>query len=495
MRTGRRARAPSTHPQGEESAHVHPPFPHLRSPRRCRRGAGRARAGRRRRRPATATTATCRASPVAPCCRSRPTPMAPAGAGLVTPANDPDGDGKTVINGIQFPTPSQPVEGFSGIVEGAGPASGWRWPTTATAARPNSRDFNIRAYYVPSKPRLRDGVRDGIEFSDRRSVRFDIEFTGPPSACSRVPRSINEGRAERVLTGGDIDLESVSESARRHAVGRRRVRSVLDPADRHARGPSCSRPRRTRSSSPNTPTCRRTRHVAAQWRLRRHGRSRRTAATCTRSSSGHRRRYGRHASSYESTGGRRDRRADATSRRIYEFDLHHRTWNRMAADYGTDGRALRRRRPGARLAPPAGHRARQRRRRADLSGTCTRSTSGTSGTDGIAAQDAGRRPGRDPRPGPRVAAADPHRRHRARRRNPFRVACESIEALRVVERRELLLGCDNNFPNTAATRPGRRQRAHHRADPVSSERPGPSASHARRPALVSGTRTTDDAGR
>src|SRR5215218_1277158 len=39
-------------------------------------------------------------------------PGPPAGAGLVTPANG------GVINGIHFPTPSQPVEGFSGIVAG-----------------------------------------------------------------------------------------------------------------------------------------------------------------------------------------------------------------------------------------------------------------------------------------------------------------------------------------------------------------------------------------
>jgi glycerophosphoryl diester phosphodiesterase len=31
--------------------------------------------------------------------------------------------------------------------------------------------------------------------------------------------------------------------------------------------------------------------------------------------------------------------------------------------------------------------------------------------------------------------------------DPFRVTCESIEALRILNRREVLLGCDNNFPN------------------------------------------------
>jgi len=31
--------------------------------------------------------------------------------------------------------------------------------------------------------------------------------------------------------------------------------------------------------------------------------------------------------------------------------------------------------------------------------------------------------------------------------DPFRVTCESIEALHVLSHAQLLLGCDNNFPN------------------------------------------------
>jgi glycerophosphoryl diester phosphodiesterase len=32
--------------------------------------------------------------------------------------------------------------------------------------------------------------------------------------------------------------------------------------------------------------------------------------------------------------------------------------------------------------------------------------------------------------------------------DPFRVTCESIEAVHVISHSRLLLGCDNNFPNT-----------------------------------------------
>ena len=31
--------------------------------------------------------------------------------------------------------------------------------------------------------------------------------------------------------------------------------------------------------------------------------------------------------------------------------------------------------------------------------------------------------------------------------NPFRVICESVEAIRVLDRDQVLVGCDNNFPN------------------------------------------------
>ena len=38
--------------------------------------------------------------------------------------------------------------------------------------------------------------------------------------------------------------------------------------------------------------------------------------------------------------------------------------------------------------------------------------------------------------------------------NPFRVTCESVEAVHVVGRGRLLVGCDNNLPNTGRN-PGR----------------------------------------
>ena len=60
----------------------------------------------------------------------------------------PSGAAIPSANGITFPRPSQPVEGFSAIVDGRRPARSWRCPTTATAPRPRHVDFLIRAYYI-----------------------------------------------------------------------------------------------------------------------------------------------------------------------------------------------------------------------------------------------------------------------------------------------------------------------------------------------------------
>ena len=37
--------------------------------------------------------------------------------------------------------------------------------------------------------------------------------------------------------------------------------------------------------------------------------------------------------------------------------------------------------------------------------------------------------------------------------NPFRVTRESVEAIHPTSGNDLLIGCDNNLPNPAATRP------------------------------------------
>jgi hypothetical protein len=122
-----------------------------------------------------------------------------SGADVPNAMNDPDGDKE--INGIQFPTPSQPVEGFSGIVEGRARGEWLALADNGFGNKANSRDFNIRAYYVKPDFKTADGgdgdvkVRHWIQFSDPRGViGFPI---------------VNEGTKKRVLTGADIDPESI----------------------------------------------------------------------------------------------------------------------------------------------------------------------------------------------------------------------------------------------------------------------------------------------
>ncbi len=119
----------------------------------------------------------------------------PAGAALVT------GDNGGVINGVHFPTPSQPVEGFSAIVEGRRGGEYLAMPDNGFGTKLNSADFNIRAYYIrPDFKTARGGSGDVevgsyIEFSDPRGV-FGFPI-------------VNEATRGRVLTGADIDPESL----------------------------------------------------------------------------------------------------------------------------------------------------------------------------------------------------------------------------------------------------------------------------------------------
>jgi hypothetical protein len=105
------------------------------------------------------------------------------------------------FNGIEFPRPSQPVIGFSAIVDGRRPGEYLAMPDNGYGGKANSRDFLIRAYsIVPDFETARGGsggvtVGDYVEFSDPHDViGFDI---------------VNDGTADRLLTGGDIDPESL----------------------------------------------------------------------------------------------------------------------------------------------------------------------------------------------------------------------------------------------------------------------------------------------
>ncbi len=102
------------------------------------------------------------------------------------------------INGISFPTPSQPVQGFSAIVAGRHPGEYLAMADNGFGNKANSADFLLRAYYIrPDFKTARHGMGDGRgrrlrQFSDPNNViGFPIQ------------------RPDRLLTGADLDPESL----------------------------------------------------------------------------------------------------------------------------------------------------------------------------------------------------------------------------------------------------------------------------------------------
>ena len=113
----------------------------------------------------------------------------------------PSGAALTTTNGITFPRPSQPVEGFSAIVDGRRPGEILAMPDNGYGAKATSADFLIRAYYLrPDFKTARGGtgavqVGEFIQFSDPHNrIGFPI---------------VNEATTDRLLTGADIDPESM----------------------------------------------------------------------------------------------------------------------------------------------------------------------------------------------------------------------------------------------------------------------------------------------
>jgi hypothetical protein len=118
-------------------------------------------------------------------------------------AGPPSGAALTgVRNGITFPRPSQPVEGFSAVVAGRHPGEYLAMPDNGYGAKATSADFLIRAYYVrPDFKTARGGsgtiAVDG-EFIEFRDPDHRIGFP-----------IVNEATEPRLLTGADIDPESL----------------------------------------------------------------------------------------------------------------------------------------------------------------------------------------------------------------------------------------------------------------------------------------------
>ena len=106
-----------------------------------------------------------------------------------------------VQNGITFPLPSQPVQGFSSIIDGRRPGEYLAMPDNGFGAKANSGDFLIRAYYVRLEFKTAQGGTGSVAVGDYISFRDPNHLFGFAI--------VNENSPERLLTGADIDPESL----------------------------------------------------------------------------------------------------------------------------------------------------------------------------------------------------------------------------------------------------------------------------------------------
>ena len=122
-------------------------------------------------------------------------PGPPAGAMYVPP----------VPNGFSFPLPSQPVQGFSSVIDGRHPGEYLAMPDNGFGAKNNSRDFLIRAYYIRPHFKTAEGGSGSVSVGDYISFRDPNHKFGY--------QIVNENSPGRLLTGGDIDPESLQRDA------------------------------------------------------------------------------------------------------------------------------------------------------------------------------------------------------------------------------------------------------------------------------------------
>ena len=102
---------------------------------------------------------------------------------------------------VTFPLASQPVVGFSGIVEGDRPGQYLAISDNGFGNQANSADFLLRAYVLEPDFKTADGGSGAV------TVRDWIQFRDPYDLLDFPIK--NEGQIGRLLTGRDVDPESI----------------------------------------------------------------------------------------------------------------------------------------------------------------------------------------------------------------------------------------------------------------------------------------------
>ncbi len=109
----------------------------------------------------------------------------------------PSGAGITPDNGVTLPLPSQPIPGFSAVLD-AGGGEFWAMPDNGYGAKTNSADFLLRIY------RIRPDFKTAEGGSGAVTVLSFVQLSDPDG---KVPFALT--RSDRLLTGADFDPESV----------------------------------------------------------------------------------------------------------------------------------------------------------------------------------------------------------------------------------------------------------------------------------------------
>jgi glycerophosphoryl diester phosphodiesterase len=335
--------------------------------------------------------------------------------------------GAGVRNGIEFPRPGQALAGFSAIVEGRHRGEYLAMPDNGFGGKANSTDFLIRAYYIEPDFKTRHGGSGRVRV-DRRNF---IQFSDP---WHRIGFPIVRQATDRMLTGGDIDPESLQ----RGDVGDLWVGDEFGPWILHfdSRGRLLDAPFRvfdgaTELKSPN--------HPFLAGGAPTHPNSRGFEAMAISPD-------GRYLYGILEGATNADLATDpaSTRRHVFEFDVRRerftgRRWTyrvEPGTPFVADAWALDRHRlvvierDGAAAADRDVYVVDLRR--VSASGALTK----THVLDLAAIPD------------PHLISLPPRHPGDVGLGNPYRVTCESVEAIHPINRRRLLIGCDNNLPNT-----------------------------------------------
>lgn len=108
-----------------------------------------------------------------------------------------------VVNTDPAPAPDarQPVGGFSALLDAPGKDVFWAMPDNGFGAKANSRSFLLRVYRIRADLETRQGGDGEVELLD------SITLSDPDNRAGFA--IVNQGTRERLLTGGDFDIESM----------------------------------------------------------------------------------------------------------------------------------------------------------------------------------------------------------------------------------------------------------------------------------------------